>query len=365
MFVLVVFQAFVFLVTRSMAQATFEPRYLAGAFPFLCVLLVAGLMRLPGLIPGLKKRSAAAGMLLAGAGILFYSYPSYQCTQLTGKAVPYREIVRWADANLPEGAPVLVDRWFEPWNEMRAHPGTNAIFTFTVPSEPLENYLSFHWRDTATNFLTKFPDAAYLEIAKTFFDAPGVGPWTWPAEYFGHHHIITNQAGMILRKWGVASRGDFYAANTNRLVVDFYYNTREDMIEKFRKSGQPLHWLFSGGWGYANSGPHGACTLPMNMPFHQWRVLNESAKLELFNLAPQPQQGTLSLFAVVIPVGTDRAAKSVGCSLGTASQTFPAGQMIEWKLPVTLQPGSTSVTFRDPLWNSSPRPLYVDRIELK
>jgi hypothetical protein len=38
--------------------------------------------------------------------------------------------------------------------------------------------------------------------------------------------------------------------------------------------------------------------------------------------------------------------------------------MVEWKIPVTLPPGPTIVNLRDPLWNSSPRPLYVDRIEL-
>lgn len=360
---MVAFQIVVFIVTRSIAEATYEPRYISGAFPFLATLVLAGLTRLPDLVPALRGKPAAA-VVAAAIGILFYCYPSYSVTQLTGKAVPYYEVTRWADANLPERAPVLMDRWFDPWNEMRAHPGTNAIFTFTVPNEPLENYIQLRWRDTATNFFAKFPDAAFVEIAKTYFDAPGVGPWTWPAEYFGHRHVITNQAGLVLRRWGVAPRGDFCAANSNRLVVTFYYNTREDLLAKFKQSGQPLHWLFAGGWGYANSGPHGACTLPLNMAFNQWRVLDESAKLELINLSPQPQQAVLSLHGVVIPRGNDKGAKTVSCSAGGASQTFPPGRMIEWKIPVTLPPGSTLVTLHDPLWASAPRPLYVERIAI-
>jgi hypothetical protein len=240
---------------------------------------------------------------------------------------------------------MLVDRWFEPWNEMRAHPGTNAIFTFTVPNEPLENYQNFHWRDTATNFFAKFPDAAYLEIAKTYFDVPGIGPWTWPQEYFGHHHIITNSAGMVLREWGVASRGDFYAANKNGIVVDFYYNTREDMIAKFEKSGPMDMFRMKTQW------------------FMDWRLINESVKLELVNLSNSTAQLTLTIAAA----GT----KTVECSAGNVQQTFPGFQanagppMVEWKIPVSLPPGSTAVSFRDLLWSSSPRPLFLKKISLQ
>jgi hypothetical protein len=358
LFFFVIFEVFVFVVTRPIAQATFEPRYLSGAFPFIAALLVDGLFRLPQLIPAVKNKTAA-GVFCTMIGVLFYSYPTFEVTQLTGKAIPYWDIVRWADANLGDRAPVLVDRWYEPWNEMRAHPSTNAIFTFTVPNEPLENYLQFHWRDTAINFFSKFPDAAYLEIAKTYFDAPGVGPWTWPGEYFGHIHAITNQAGMVLRKWGVASRGDFYAPNTNRLVVTFFYNTREDMLGKFRKSGQPLHWLFAGGWGYEKSGPMEMFRL-RTREFMDWRLINEEAKLELINLSASPQQATLTIGAVAA-AGT----KTVECSAGGNRQTFAGNQMTEWTMSITLPPGSTTVTLRDPLWSSSPRPLFVDHIGLK
>lgn len=358
------FQVVVFAATRNIAHATFEARYLSGAFPFLSILWVAGLMQLPKMIPTLAKPAPVIGGVFVAAGVTFFAYPSFMCTQLLGKPVPYREIVRWADANLPEKAPVLPDRWFESWNEMRAHPGTNAIFTFTVPSEPLAVFQQFDWRASATNFFGKFHDAAYLEVAKTFHEVPTVGPWKWPAEFFGHHHVISNTGGLILRELGLAPRGDFMAANSNRVVVELYWNTREDMIAKFQKSGRSLHWLFAGGWGYANSGAHGACDLPMNMPFHQWRVLNDSAKLELINLGQQSQQATLSVFAVVIPRGNDGGAKTATAT-GGASQTFPAGQMTEWKIPVTLPPGTTILTLADPLWATSKRPLYVDRIEIK
>lgn len=355
----VVIQVFVYVATRGIAGATYEARYISGVFPFYAVVLVAGLLNLPGLIKALSEQQRSiAGGLLCAAGVLYFAYPSYYATRLSGKPVPYRAIVAWADANLPSKAPVLVDRWFEPWNEMRAHPGTNAIYTFTVPNEPLETFLAANWRATATNFFEKFPHAALLQVAKTYWEAPAVGPWSWPNEHFARHVAITNEGGMVLREWGVASRGDFYAANTNRLIADFYYNTREDTIALYRREGRKLYVIPGEGWGYEKSGPMQIFRFPMQ-EFRDWLSLEQRAVVTLGNNTEAPVKAVLKVRGLAMG-----RAKNVQTSTG-AQLTFARQQPQELSFAIDLPPGLTDVTFTDSLAATSPSVLLVDALLLE
>ena len=144
------------------------------------------------------------------------------------------------NSELPAGTLVLVDRWFDPWNELKVYNSTNVFFTFTVPNEPISAYQQNRWRDTAKAFIEAHPGSVFLEIHKTYYDVPEVGDWSWPHEYFGQHQRIENTAGIQLRNWGLATRGDFYAANTNRLVVDIFYDSEEDVLNRWRAKGQAL-----------------------------------------------------------------------------------------------------------------------------
>ncbi len=347
----IVAQIALFAVSRSAAGANYEARYMSGTLPFFLALVAYGLlMGLGDLLYGKvsPRVSSLASATLAGAGLLACVYPAYLQTQLTGKPAPYFALVRWTDSNLPQGTPVLVDRWFEPWNELKAHPTTNVFFTFTVPNEPVETYIRSRWRETAQAFFAKYPEAAYLEIAKSYWEVPGVGPWNWPREHFARHVAITNEAGLKLRRMGLANRGDFYAATTNRTIVEIFYNTREDLVTQARAQGRKTMVLFGPGWGYTKT-----------QDFKDWRALEKEAAIEVYNLTDTPADVMLRIRAVA-PNGSKRVESAT-----MDAHDFSVGRMEEWDIgPVSLAPGLTKLALRDPFWTDGGVPLLVDTIAL-
>ena len=347
----IVAQIALFAVSRSAAGANYEARYMSGTLPFFLAFVAYGLLMgiddlLYGKVP--QRVRSTAGAALAGVGLLACVYPAYLQTQLTGKPTPYYDLVRWTDSNLPQGTPVLVDRWFEPWNELKAHPTTNVFFTFTVPNEPVETYIKNRWRETAQAFFAKYPEAAYLEIAKSYWEVPGVGPWNWPREHFARHIAITNEAGLKLRHMGLANRGDFYAVTTNRTIVEIFYNTHEDLAAKARAQGRQNMVLFGPGWGYTKT-----------QDFRDWRALEKEAALEVYNLTDQPMDVMVRLRAVA-PNGSKRVQSAT-----MDAHDFSVGRMEDWDMgPISLAPGPTVVVLRDPFWTDGGVPLLVDMVAI-
>lgn len=346
-----------FLFSRNAIGAMYESRYLGGLLPVFTLLLALGLCEGPTALR--LPASFARGLPLFVVLAAIVNLPAaYACTRLTGKPTPYKGIVRWADENLQQGTPVLVDRWFEAWNELVPYPSSNAVFTFTIPNEPLDQYLRGHWRDSVMDFFARNPDAAYLEIAKTYFDVPTVGFWKWPRENFARHVAITNEAGIKLRQLGFAARGDYYASNTNRLIVEFFYNTREDVIRQRKAAGQRLLSYYGRGWGYEKSGPM-AFLRVKTQDFRDWRKLDGEAVLDLINLTDAPISAQLVVRGVAV-----NGAKRV--SAGTVQHTFPAGQLESWNVgALTLNPGINEVAMNDSLWPAGQNPLLVERVELR
>lgn len=320
--------AAVFLIARASTGAGFEVRYINALLPF-------GLALLAGAVLGaadLLKRSyvtVALGLPLVGAMV----YPSWLSARLQGSPVPYRDIVAWCDARLAPGTPVLVDRWLEPWNELRSHVPTNAQFTFTTPNEPVEVFRQSRWRDGARDFLERFPDAAYLEITKQYWHVRDVGPWSWPREHFARQVGITNRAGLRLRELGLAVRSDFYWSTTNRVVTEIFYNTREDVMQRRAAAGVQTFAWYGPGWGYTKT-----------QDYRDWRVLQKEAELQLINLT----HTTLPLRVTVRAVAAGQGGKEVQTSSGVQG-TFPGGQMRDWDWGrMELPPGITTVKLRDP-----------------
>ncbi|MFH0907579.1 MAG: glycosyltransferase family 39 protein [bacterium] len=351
-----------FMLAREQAGALFESRYVIGLLPAYLCMLALGLLEAPALLvralKGNERTSGAVAAVVSVAASLLLLYPAHLCTAMTGQPTPYWDIVHWADKNLPRGTPVLVDRWFEPWNELRVHPPSNVVFTFTIPNEPVEVFLQKRWRDTARSFFARYPDAAYLEIAKEYWDVAGVGNWDWPRQYFAHHVGITNVAGVKLRELGLASRGDFYASTTNRLVVEIFYNTREDNILRMKREGRMLDCFFGEGWGFEKSGPVGFLRIQTS-DFHDWRVLERTATLDIVNVG----DASVVVRMVVrgIAVGS---AKQVQIT-SDLKHTFGARQMDEWPIgPLELQPGINQLKLTDPLWDMARVPLLVDRVQV-
>jgi hypothetical protein len=340
-----------FSISRSAAGANYEARYMSGFFPFFLAALTYGLLYFPKAVFGdrLPRRTArgiAGAFCAAGLGACLY--PAYLQTQLTGAPAPYYDLVRWTDSNLPKGTPILADRWFEPWNELKAHPTTNVFFTFTVPNEPQEAYIKNRWRETAKDFFARFPDAAYLEVAKSYWQVPEIGPWEWPRQYFARHVAITNEAGLKLRYLGLANRGDFYAANSNRVVVELFYNTPEDVVNKARAAGRKVIGLYGEGWSYTKT-----------QDYRDWRVLESSASADLYNLTMAPVTAEVVLRAVAIS-----GSKKIKASNGS-EKTFIIDQLVEWNIGrLTLAPGLNKLALADALWSMGKAPLLVDGFDV-
>ncbi len=348
----IVAEIVLFSISRTASGANYEARYMSGFFPFFLAALAYGLLCFPKAVAsGGVERGLATGFVALGLGACLY--PAYLQTQSTGAPAPYYDLIRWTDSTLPKGTPILVDRWFEPWNEIKAHPTTNVFFTFTIPNEPPETYIKYHWRDTAKQFFERYPDAVYLEVAKSYWQVPGIGSWEWPRQYFARHVGITNEAGLKLRDLGLANRGDFYAADTNRVVLEIFYNTPEDVMAKARASGRPVIALYGGGWGYIKPNWQ-------NGDFRDWRTLEGEAVVSLCNLTDHALPVRLKVRAAAV-----NGSKQVTAANGTKN-TFPMGQMAEWDVGAfNLQPGATAVRLADPYWPASQALLLVDGFQVE
>jgi hypothetical protein len=329
-------------------------RHLAVYLPVYLLFITAGLFCVGeyGFSKIIKdgKHSAVLSfglILLAGVPLL---QPAWYCTQLTGKPVPYKVIKAWFDSHFAKGTPVLVDRWFEPWNELKSiYNSTNVHFTFTIPNEPSDVYLKYNWRNTVKDFFRKYPDAAYFELAKSYYDRPEVGPWDWPEHYFAQRVGITNEAGLKLRGLGLAYREDFYAANSNRMIVTVYYNTREDILKKVREDGQTTVVFYAAGWGYTK------LWRQIQGDFRDWRVLeSKEATLDVYNLESVDITRKMIVRAVAV-----NGAKRMEASNGSR-YVFPQGQISEWGIEnVMLKPGLNRVVLRKSGVDRGPSALLV------
>lgn len=343
-----------FAAARSAAGAMYEARYFSGLLPFyLC--LAATALELPFRLRVTNRYATTVswvGRTGSLAAIVWLAYPAYLQTQLTGKPTPYWDIVQWTDSHLPKGTLVLVDRWFEPWNELQSHPSTNVHFTFTVPNEPLETFLKVRWRDTAKAFFEKFPDAVLLEIAKEYYEVPGVGPWEWPRTYFARHHAITNEAGLKLRRLGLVNRGDFFAVTTNRLIVEFFYNTRDDLVQKWNREGRTLACLCGQDWGYVKP-------WQQTGDFRDWRVLRHKASLDIYNLTEKSLPARISILGVAVG-NSKRIVASTG-----ATHNFMYGKLDTWTITIPeVTPGHTEIVLLDAAGPSSESALWVSDLRI-
>ena len=373
----IVSQVLLFAVTRAALGSLYESRYIAGMFPFFLALLTFAVYSAPrdllGRMP-IGPVAPAIAAVLCAAALAGSAYPAYVTTQLTGKPAPYYDIVSWCDGNLPPGTPVLVDRWFEPWNELKAHPAEKVAFTFVIPNEPIDVFKQHNWRAVAQQFLNRYPDAAYLELAKTYWEAPEIGAWQWPRRYFKRHVAFTNEAGLKLRHWGLATRGDFYAATTNRTIVDLFYNLPEDVFNKAREEKVRYLALYGSGWKYtkpflALQGLEGPAYRAMweqvmqsgfRQVYMDWRVLEEGAELILCNTSAQPGPAKLVISGVTL-TGTKQVKAANG-----ETKSFPPGQRVVWEIgPIELQPGQSPWKLRDPLWSLNTTPLLVEQVSLQ
>lgn len=336
-------------VFAQLRAATFQSsRYMISVFPLLLGCYAQGVVslleRLDGVRLGPLVKRGAKWCVIA----LFFAPllpPAAWALRLSGSPTPYKDIIRWVDTRLPRGTPVLVDRWFEPWNEFKVYPSTNVFLTFTVPNEPLDTFLQVNWRETAVRFFKNFPDAAYMEMSKTYWEKPEVGPWDWPREHFRNHAVIRNEAALKLREAGLLYR-DEGGVYTNRISIEIFYNTRDDHLAARSEAGDALAFWYGPGWGYTKT-----------QDYRDWRVLTAAAELEAHNLAAVPRENVF----IAIRGAAANGAKRV--RVNNQALEFPEGRVEERTIgPMSLAPGATILTLRDPHWTGQGPLLLVEKI---
>ncbi len=343
-----------FLVGREATGAGFYSRYMLAYLPLYLALLVLGLCTVTDRIAARRPGWSADRALQAAAVLiaLLNLPPAWWCTQLSGKPTPYKLILNWLDTNLPRGTLVVVDRWLEPWNEMALYRPTNVTVTFTVPDEPYDTFLANRWRDSVLQFFERFPDAAYLEIARNYWDRPATGRWGWPREYFARQTTITNTAALKLRAYGLANREDYFSPTTNRALVTIYWNTPDDLLARARAEGRRSLLLFGPDWDYAKP-------WQQTRRFTDYRVLRERATLRAFWFGDQPAQATLRLRAAAV------GGNKIVHFGGVGAREFPANQIVPVEIgPLTLRPGENAIELRDAGRPASPAVLFVEDAEL-
>jgi hypothetical protein len=331
-------------------QAT-SSRYLLTSLPLYIIWLALGIWFVPDLIRLSGKYNSRIGIAIASAliavALSLNILPAYLATQLSGKPTPYWDIAHWCDSNLPPHSLVLVERWFDPWNELRIHNSTNVYFTFPVPSEPPDVFKQVNWPLHARRFMEKYPDAAYLEYFNSERQIKGlVTNW-----HFARMVSFTNEAAIKLAELGLAHREEFFDPHKNKLIVTIFYNTREDTIANARAAGNQYLVLYGPEWGYVK-------LWQQLRDFRDWRILEKEASLDIYNLTGLTNRVALNVRGMALN-GSKRVVSS------GKIHDFRHMQLEEWVLSdITFKPGINKIVLSDSLWSVSKVPALIDQVEI-
>lgn len=319
------FALLAFMHSRSVFPA--ESRHYASLAPLLALVSGLGLVWLADqLAARLKLPAPAAGLPLAVFTLLLVALlapPAWMVTRIVGSP-PFRKVSEWADTHLPPGTPVLCDRWFNPWNEFRVNPSTNVLYTFTVPSEPVQVYASSRWRETAKEFFAINPLAAYFE-QKTYWTR--LGPWTWPHSQFARKQEFADPVTDRLDRMGLFYRSVGPDYPREWIPVTLFYNTEEDLVERATRSGDRLLGLFGTGWTYTKT-----------QDYRDWYLVRDEASLVLHNLTASPMTATVNITGVAV-----EGSVTLSSPLA-APAVFPPNQILARSIgPFPLAPGRNEI----------------------
>lgn len=287
---------------------------------------------------------------------LVLATPAWMITRLDGKPSPYREIRAWLDANLDPGSVVVVDRWFEPWNEMARYAPGKVFVTFTVPDEPYETYRQLRWRDVTRQAVEQGKAQAFIRLTRNQESRDGL--WTWPETHFAHRAVVRNDVGLWLRDHGFAPVDDFYAPHGIRLITEIFFDRREDVVARKRAAGDRFAVFYGPTLRHLKSGPLAMFPLRTEK-FMDWRLLEQEATVDVFNLTDTKLTARVNVRAVA-PAGPKRVLGPEG-----AEFRFADGQLQEWLMgPLELDPGANSIPLTDPGWKTDQRPLLIEGVEV-
>jgi hypothetical protein len=217
---------------------------------------------------GRGDRARTWGMAGTAAVVAALLAPgAFGVARVEGKPTPYRALAAALDGALEEGDTAVVDRWYEPWNEMAVYAPEKALAWFTVPDEPYEQYVAGRWRETTKRYFEEGKGLGFVRLSRNHEKRMGL--WTWPETWFAHRMVVTNAAGAWLARTGYAPMEEFYL-NPSRVEVEVFWNTREDAAEKVLAKGAAGVAFFGAGWRLVKPWQQG--------DFRDYRVLERNGK---------------------------------------------------------------------------------------
>ncbi len=369
---LIVFIGYVTAIGGGVAKIS----YFSALWPiFILFLGIGAVLGIEALSSGRNRiRYGLGGVLVAG--YLAITIPgAWAVVHLEGKPTPYFSINDWVTENLPSGTPVLVDRWFEPWNELALHNPNEIDYTFTVPDEPMETYVEMNWRATAEHFLREYPDAALLRVNPGKYEEV-LGAWDFPDHHFHRSTSVTNQGALRMSSLGFAPTMSYAPENRGRIVTRIYYNTPEDVVANAEKEGRRLLRFYGDGWGYVKPWQpqpgwpeqliqftwlQAGAFLERGVGFLDLNEINRLPQAEAMHYldrgrwADYRRPSPHSTFRIVNLTDAELAAElriaaialsgPVRARAGSTIADFPATHLVEQRIPLTLQPGEQVVPF--------------------
>jgi len=350
----ILFGAVIFVLASVMMSTGFHSfRYYLPLWLVFLSLSGAGLILIAGKLGSVErfhgKLKEKTWLVALGGCLLAAMINPVKCLiMLPGNTMPFSRVSQWFDANLPKNTPVVGTGGHQLMIQWRPYFPTNVYLTYTLPDAGMEFWLKHRWRDTARDFVLKFPDTAVFEHGRSYDHLPGVGPWTWPRQYFRRHVTITNEEALALRKMGLGPGMDYYNIATNQIITEIFFNLPRDVVDMARDAGKSSTVLWGDGWKYAKT-----------RDYRDWRVLQDRAVINAYNLTSN------SLDAVIIIRGVAvGGSKRVRTSRGS-ERVFAAGQFVEWRTNgVQLKPGCTRISLVDGSWSKKRIPLFVERIDM-
>jgi hypothetical protein len=307
-------------------------------------------------LPDRWPKIARAGLPCLAFSVL--AMPAWMTMRLDGKPSPYKLIRDWLDTNLDPGSVVLGDRWFEPWNEMAQYAPAKVFVTFTVPDDPYDNYVQFRWRDVTEQFIENGGAQAFIRLTRNHEQRAGL--WTWPEKHFARHAVVVNDAAVWLRRNGYDVLQPFSTSSSaHQLTTEIFYDLQSDVVARKRATGERFVVFYDDTLRYEKSGPMGIFRV-QTQQFMDWRVLAEAGTFDVFNLTDKEQRAFVKLRGVA-PGGT-----KLVIGPGEEQKEFSGGQLQDWFIgPVVLQPGSNTLSLKDPRWAESQNPLFIAGIEIE
>jgi hypothetical protein len=199
---------------------------------------------------------------------------------------------------------------------------------------------------------------AFIRLTRNHEQRAGL--WTWPEKHFARHAVVVNDAAVWLRRNGYDVLQPFSTSSSaHQLTTEIFYDLQSDVVARKRATGERFVVFYDDTLRYEKSGPMGIFRV-QTQQFMDWRVLAEAGTFDVFNLTDKEQRAFVKLRGVA-PGGT-----KLVIGPGEEQKEFSGGQLQDWFIgPVVLQPGSNTLSLKDPRWAESQNPLFIAGIEIE